>query len=98
MSPARSEILPGVLEVMRGLEGSYLPGFCAFSALHRPGAWEWTTGLAASARGLLLERGYRCVPDDGIWYRVRWELGEPAELPTWGGLVARELARREGAL
>lgn len=42
-----------------------------YSALHRPGSWEWQTEDAIKARGVLEYRGYRADYDE-TGYRVRW--------------------------
>lgn len=43
-----------------------------YSAIHRPGSWEWQEGRAAQLRERLHDQGLRCEPDPEVHWRVRW--------------------------
>jgi hypothetical protein len=43
-----------------------------YSALHRPGSWEYQLECAARARGRLEALGYREEVDPAASWRVRW--------------------------
>ena len=46
--------------------------FCRWSALHRPGAWEWATAWGEAMRRKLAGAGWRCTIDPCVSYRVIW--------------------------
>lgn len=43
-----------------------------YSALHRPGSWEWQLDEAEEARQRLFELGYTYDKDPDAEWRVRW--------------------------
>lgn len=43
-----------------------------YSAIHRPGSWEWQEGRAAQYRERLTEAGCAHEQDPDVPYRVRW--------------------------
>jgi hypothetical protein len=43
-----------------------------YSALHRPGSWEWQLPHAAAARARLESLGFEAVPDPDASWRVQW--------------------------
>lgn len=43
-----------------------------YSALHRPGSWEWQLERAAAARVVLYGHGFRYETDPAVSYLVRW--------------------------
>lgn len=45
-----------------------------YSALHRPGSWEWQLEPAIKARGVLEYKGYVAQKDPDADWRVRWVL------------------------
>ena len=48
-----------------------------YSALHRPGSWEWQLEGAARARGRLEGLGFREEEDPAAAWRVRWVRESP---------------------
>lgn len=43
-----------------------------YSALHRPGSWEWQLPHAAAARGRLADLGFEARTDPTASWRVQW--------------------------
>jgi len=43
-----------------------------YSALHRPGSWEWQLAQAQAAHERLTARGYTIAADPAASWRVQW--------------------------
>lgn len=60
---------------LRRVEGVGIPGaWDVWSAVCRPGSWEWATAAGEDARAILRRAGYAERPDPRVTWRVRWEL------------------------
>lgn len=57
--------LSGYIATGRGDDGGY-------SALHRPGSWEWQLPHAIAARARLRSLGYEARQDPQTWWLVQW--------------------------
>lgn len=44
-----------------------------YSAVCRPGSWEWALPAAAMLRDLLRDNGYQATPDEVATWRLVWK-------------------------
>ena len=47
-----------------------------YSAISRPGSWEWQTEDGHDVRRILKEKGYETIEDPKASWRVRWQQKE----------------------
>ncbi|MBO18906.1 MAG: hypothetical protein CME87_25905 [Herbaspirillum sp.] len=57
--------------------------FDRWSALHRPGAWEWSTAWAVGVRDALMAAGWRPSVAPGAPWRRIWLRDEADDGPEW---------------
>jgi len=74
-APKRPRILTYAAAVrLSGYRSTGLGDDGGFSALHRPGSWEYQLPDAAAARDRLARLGYVEETDPNVSWRVRWVL------------------------